>query len=94
MKPAIAPAILFLALSLAVPLGTRGASPVAAYALALRRFNPRLDAASAATLAIATIVQADRAGLDARLLVAVIAVESRWNPAARSRARARSVSGS
>ena len=88
MKPALAPAILFLALSLAVPLGTRGASPVAAYALALRRFNPRLDAASAATLAIATIVQADRAGLDARLLVAVIAVESRWNPAARSRAGA------
>lgn len=88
MKPWFAPAILFLALVFLSPPHARAADPVPAYARALRHFNPRLDAATAATLALATIVQADREGLDARLLVAVIAVESRWNPAARSRAGA------
>ena len=88
MKPALAPAILFLALAFFAPSHARAAPAFAAYALALQRFNPRLDGASAAAMAIATIVQSDREGLDARLLVAVIAVESRWNPSARSRAGA------
>ncbi|MEO6836169.1 MAG: lytic transglycosylase domain-containing protein [Candidatus Tumulicola sp.] len=59
------------------------------YARALQRFNPQLDDDTALDLAATTIAQADRQGLDARLLVAVIAVESRWNPTARSRAGAR-----
>lgn len=88
MTRSFAPATLFLALAVLLPPHARAADPVAAYALALRHFNPRLDAGTAATLALATIVQADRERLDARLLVAVIAVESRWNPAARSRAGA------
>lgn len=58
------------------------------YARSLQRFNPQLDADTALDLAAATIDRADREGLDARLLVAVIAVESSWNPAARSRAGA------
>jgi soluble lytic murein transglycosylase-like protein len=62
---------------------------VALYARALQHFNPRLDGETARQLAAATIEQADREGLDARLLVALIAVESRWNPAARSPAGAR-----
>jgi soluble lytic murein transglycosylase-like protein len=59
------------------------------YARALRHFNPRLEDGAAFDLAAATIVQADREGIDARLLVAVIAIESRWNPTARSGAGAR-----
>jgi len=57
----------------------------ALYALALQQFNPKLDDATSTELAQETIAQADRQNLDARLLVAVIAVESRWNPSARSR---------
>jgi soluble lytic murein transglycosylase-like protein len=59
------------------------------YARTLKHFNPRLDDGAALHFAAATIAQADREGLDARLLVAVIAVESRWDPIARSSAGAR-----
>jgi soluble lytic murein transglycosylase-like protein len=48
------------------------------YAHALQAFNPSLDAHSAVTLAQTTITEADAQGLDARLLVALIAVESSW----------------
>lgn len=78
-----------IALTLVFPLQTAAQPAAAAYAAALQRFNPHLDAAAAFALAVATIAQADREKLDARLLVAMIAVESRWNPAARSRAGAR-----
>lgn len=88
------------ALALLALLGIAAASPVAAapsydartfelYARALRHFNPHLDGDTALDLAAATIDRADREGLDARLLVAVIAVESSWNPSARSSAGAR-----
>lgn len=66
-----------------------GARTFELYARALRHFNPQLDDDTALDLAAATIDRADREGLDARLLVAVIAVESSWDPAARSRAGAR-----
>ena len=59
------------------------------YARALQSFNPRLDAAAANELARATIREADANALDARLLVAVIATESRWDPGAVSPAGAR-----
>lgn len=58
------------------------------YARALQRFNPSLPDDAALELAGATIEDANREGVDARLLVAVIAAESSWNPAARSRAGA------
>ena len=65
------------------------ASIVLIYAHALQLFNPNLDASSASTLAAATIREADAQALDARLLVALIAVESSWQSAAVSPAGAR-----
>lgn len=62
---------------------------VDSYALALRYFNPQLNDLESESLATAAIQQADLQRLDARLLVAVIAVESRWNPSAVSPAGAR-----
>jgi soluble lytic murein transglycosylase-like protein len=61
----------------------------AAYAAILRAFAPGLGPATARHWAALTIAEADRAGLDARLIVALIAVESGWNPGARSPAGAR-----
>ena len=60
-----------------------------AYARVLRYFNPRLEDAPARALAAVTIESADEQRIDARLLVAVIAVESRWNAQAVSAAGAR-----
>ena len=65
------------------------AALVLLYACALQNFNPHLDGMRAAALARTTIREADRAGLDARLLVALIAVESSWHPRAVSSAGAR-----
>lgn len=58
------------------------------YARALQAFNPALDGSTAARLAQQTIVQADAQRLDARLLVALIAVESSWRVRAVSSAGA------
>lgn len=58
------------------------------YALTLERFDARLDDARALRLALRTVAQASDYGLDARLVVALVAVESSWNPAARSPAGA------
>jgi len=68
---------------------TAHAAVIALYARALAYFNPALSTSSAAALASVTIAQADRERIDARLLVALIAVESRWNPDAVSSAGAR-----
>jgi soluble lytic murein transglycosylase-like protein len=62
---------------------------LALYARALQFFNPALDSRSAIGLASLTIAQADRERIDARLLVALVAVESGWHPAAVSSAGAR-----
>ncbi len=62
---------------------------VALYAHALQLFNPSLANDRAALLARTTIAQADAQGLDARLLVALIAVESSWRDDAVSHAGAR-----
>jgi soluble lytic murein transglycosylase-like protein len=62
---------------------------VALYAHALQTFNPALSDHRAQSLARATINEADAQGLDARLLVALIAVESSWNIHAVSSAGAR-----
>ncbi len=62
---------------------------VALYAHALQLFNPALSDDRASLLARATIHEADAQGLDARLLVALIAVESSWHDQAVSHAGAR-----
>lgn len=62
---------------------------LALYAQALQLFNPSLDRDRALQLASATIHEADAQGLDARLLVALIAVESSWRTQAVSSAGAR-----
>jgi soluble lytic murein transglycosylase-like protein len=61
----------------------------ALYAHALQVFNPSLSGDRALLLARTTISEADAQGLDARLLVALIAVESSWNARAVSPAGAR-----
>ena len=60
----------------------------AAYSAALREFNPSLDLRTSNALALRLIAEADARALDARLLVALIAVESRWRPRAVSSAGA------
>lgn len=62
---------------------------VALYAHALQLFNPALTADRATLLARTTIDEADAQRLDARLLVALIAVESSWRDNAISSAGAR-----
>ncbi|MBV8639140.1 MAG: transglycosylase SLT domain-containing protein [Candidatus Eremiobacteraeota bacterium] len=61
----------------------------ALYAQALRAFNPSLPPQDALRYASATIHEADAQALDARLLVALIAVESSWRRDAVSDAGAR-----
>ncbi|HTD37477.1 MAG TPA: lytic transglycosylase domain-containing protein [Candidatus Limnocylindrales bacterium] len=70
-------------------LGPLAASLVLAYAAALRAFDPGLDAAHASRLAAQVIAEADAARIDARLVVALVAVESSWDARAVSPAGAR-----
>jgi soluble lytic murein transglycosylase-like protein len=79
--------LLFLAVLLPAPLCAQN-DAVPIYARALRVFNPSLDSAQSLRLARCVIAQADAQGLDARLLVALIAVESSWHPDAFSSAGA------
>jgi soluble lytic murein transglycosylase-like protein len=58
------------------------------YARALEGFDAHLDDRRALRLALRTVAEASDAGVDARLIVALVAVESRWNAAARSPAGA------
>lgn len=75
--------------SLALVLGlVVGADGYDLYARALRAFNPALTPVAARMLAVRTVAEADAAGFDARLLVALVAVESGWRPASRSAAGA------
>jgi soluble lytic murein transglycosylase-like protein len=70
-------------------LGPFLASALLAYASALRAFDPALDDAHAMRLATRVVAEADAARIDARLVVALVAVESGWNPRAVSPAGAR-----
>jgi hypothetical protein len=58
---------------------------VAAYARAARVFNRRLSESDATTLATMIIEFSRKWGVDARLMMAVVAAESRFNPLATSR---------
>jgi soluble lytic murein transglycosylase-like protein len=80
-------AVLFLSLQGAAHADAL--SVVRRYAQTLERFDTRLDDARALHLALRTVAQASDYGLDARLVVALVAVESSWDPAARSGAGAR-----
>jgi soluble lytic murein transglycosylase-like protein len=61
---------------------------VRCYARTLEHFDARLDDSRALRLALRTVAQASDYGLDARLVVALVAVESSWNQTARSPAGA------
>ncbi|HYZ15063.1 MAG TPA: lytic transglycosylase domain-containing protein [Candidatus Acidoferrum sp.] len=65
------------------------ASPLIAYASALRAFDPVLDDERALRFAARVLHEADAARVDARLVVALVAVESSWEPGAVSPAGAR-----
>lgn len=65
------------------------ASLIVAYASVLRAFDPGLDDGHAARLAARVLAEADAARIDARLVVALVAVESAWRPNAVSSAGAR-----
>lgn len=61
----------------------------AAYARALQYFDPALSVGESRHLAARAVAEADAYALDARLVVALVAVESGWNPSAVSSAGAR-----
>jgi soluble lytic murein transglycosylase-like protein len=70
-------------------LGLLLASVLTAYASALRSFDPALDDVHAMRLAARVVAEADAVRIDARLVVALVALESAWNPRAVSPAGAR-----
>ncbi|MDQ6825919.1 MAG: lytic transglycosylase domain-containing protein [Candidatus Eremiobacteraeota bacterium] len=61
------------------------ASTVNVYAHVLRNINPHLQQTQSRDLAAHVLVNATRWNIDANLLVALVTVESRWRPHARSR---------
>lgn len=64
-------------------------SVVRLYAATLQRFDTKLDDARAMRLALRTVAEASAYDLDARLVVALVAVESSWDPLAVSPVGAR-----
>ncbi len=63
-------------------------SGVSVYARVLRKINPRLQFWQSRDLASHVLANSERWRIDANLLVALVTVESRWHPAARSYAGA------
>jgi len=61
------------------------ASGVSVYARVLRKINPRLQQSQSRDLAQHVLLNAARWNIDANLLIALVTVESRWRPSARSR---------
>jgi soluble lytic murein transglycosylase-like protein len=77
------------ALVFALPYGARADDLSGVYARALRYFCPTLSVEQSRRLAVRAVAEADAFALDARLVVALVAVESSWNPTALSPAGAR-----
>ena len=80
--------------AVACMLGASFCAPAAAettsqYAALIHSFNPKLQKHQTQKLALEVINDAQRAHLDARLLIALVTVESRWRQSAISRAGAR-----
>ncbi|MDQ6929748.1 MAG: lytic transglycosylase domain-containing protein [Candidatus Eremiobacteraeota bacterium] len=71
--------------SLPAQAQTEGPANVSMYANVLRKINPRLQLHQSRDLAMHVLANAARWNVDANLLVALVTVESRWRPAARSR---------
>jgi len=69
-------------------LPSRSGDIVAAYQRAISYFNRRLKPAESRAIAEAVLAYSARVGLDARLIMAVIAAESSFNPSATSHAGA------
>jgi soluble lytic murein transglycosylase-like protein len=69
---------LVLVLLVACCASARADDGLGAYASALRAFDRQLTPAVARRLAGRVIAEADAAGIDARLVVALVAVESSW----------------
>jgi len=69
-------------------LPSRSGDIVAAYQRAISYFNRRLKPAESRAIAEAVLAYSARVGLDARLIMAVIAAESSFNPGATSHAGA------
>ncbi len=67
------------------PVLTSRTATVRVYARVLRRINPHLQQWQSRDLATHVLVTARRWKIDANLLVALVTVESRWRPYARSR---------
>ncbi len=79
-------ALCLLFVSLAAPV--RAGDALDAYASALRAFDPQLSPPLARRLAARVVEECDAAGIDARLVVALVAVESSWMVQAHSLAGA------
>jgi soluble lytic murein transglycosylase-like protein len=76
--------VILLQIAVRAPARADALTIVRRYAATLERFDMHLDDQQALHLALRTVGQASAYGLDARLVVALVAVESSWNPAARS----------
>jgi soluble lytic murein transglycosylase-like protein len=78
-----------IALATTAPAQADALGLVHSYARTLEHFDAGLNEEHARRLALRTVAEASAYGLDARLVVALVAVESSWNPAAQSPVGAR-----
>lgn len=86
---AVIAAVLFTFSALAPATAqTENSGGIAAYARVLRKINPFLQFWQSRDLARHVLINASRWRVDANLLVALVTVESRWHPSARSYAGA------
>ncbi|MBV9971830.1 MAG: lytic transglycosylase domain-containing protein [Candidatus Eremiobacteraeota bacterium] len=83
-------AVLFIACAIASPPPARAqeAPGVSVYARVLSKINPHLQRWQSRDLASHVLANSERWRIDANMLVALVTVESRWHPAARSYAGA------
>jgi len=79
---------MFCGISAVQPAAAQETPGVSLYARVLRKINPHLQQWQSRDLASRVLVNSERWRLDANLLVALVTVESRWHPAARSYAGA------